>query len=256
LDMGRRGFVGGNWKLNGTRQSIQQLVSNLNQAPSLSSSSDVDVVVFPSFVYLDYVSGLVSNQKYLVGAQNAWSHDSGAFTGEVSPTQLRDIGINWVILGHSERRHINHESNELIGLKVGAAQRAGLGVVLCIGELLDEREKNQTLQVVTSQLEATKQAISNWERVVIAYEPVWAIGTGKVATQAQAQEVHHQIRSWLAEHVSQSVAEQTRIIYGGSVKAENSKELASCPDVDGFLVGGASLIADQFIQIVNSMGKE
>lgn len=176
---------------------------------------------------------------------------SGAFTGEVSPAQLKDVGATWVILGHSERRQVFGESDELIAQKVVHALDQGLKVIACIGETLQEREAGQTEAVVFRQSKALTDVIKDWTNVVVAYEPVWAIGTGKTATPDQAQEVHGALRKWLADNVSADVASALRIQYGGSVTAANCKELASQPDIDGFLVGGASL-KPEFVQIVNA----
>jgi len=188
-----------------------------------------------------------------LAAQNAYFKMSGAFTGEISPAQLIDAGIPYVILGHSERRTLFHETSELVAQKTRAALDASLKVILCIGETLDQRESGKTPQVCQDQLKAVVAVLKeeDWSKVVIAYEPVWAIGTGKVATSVQAQETQADIRSYLTKAISPAVAEATRIIYGGSVTAANCKELATQPDVDGFLVGGASL-KPEFVDIINA----
>jgi len=245
----RRFFVGGNWKLNGTKESIKILVEGLNSGKR-PETSQVELLVAPPFMYLSFVRENLSSD-YHVAAQNSWKEKSGAFTGETSPEQLKDCGIKWVILGHSERRNIFSESSELIGQKTRAALESGLSVIFCCGELLSERESGKTEQVVFEQLNAIKD-IKNWESIVIAYEPVWAIGTGKVATPEQAQEVHVAIRKWLGQNISQEVSQNTRIIYGGSVNSKNSETLGRQPDVDGFLVGGASLKAPEFLEIIAS----
>lgn len=175
----------------------------------------------------------------------------GAFTGEVSPAMLKDIGANWVIIGHSERRQIFNETDELIAEKTVHALAEGLKVIACIGETLQEREAGQTEAVVFRQTKALANAIKDWTNVVVAYEPVWAIGTGKTATPQQAQDVHAALRKWFSENVSPAVSAAVRIQYGGSVTAANAKELASQTDIDGFLVGGASL-KPEFIQIINA----
>lgn len=171
-----------------------------------------------------------------VAAQNTYIKASGAYTGEISPQMLKDLGVNWVVLGHSERREYFKESDEFVGQKVRFALDAGVSVIACIGEKLEEREANVTNDVVARQMKAIANEINDWTNVVVAYEPVWAIGTGKVATPEQAQEVHGFLRQWLAENVSQEAAEKTRILYGGSVNGGNCKTLASKPDIDGFLV--------------------
>ena len=186
-----------------------------------------------------------------ISGQNCFKVKSGAFTGEVSPAMLKDYGVEWVILGHSERRNVFGETDGLIADKVAHALSEGLQVIACIGEKLEEREAGKTMDVVFDQMTALKDKVSDWSRVVIAYEPVWAIGTGKVATPAQAQEVHSALRNWLKDKVSVSVSGSTRIIYGGSVTAGNCVELAKQTDIDGFLVGGASL-KPEFINIINA----
>ncbi|KAA0195203.1 hypothetical protein HAZT_HAZT004610, partial [Hyalella azteca] len=186
-----------------------------------------------------------------VAAQNCYKAAKGAYTGEIAPGMIKDLGCEWVILGHSERRNVFGESDQLISEKIGFALSEGLKVIPCFGEQLAERESGRTQEVVFSQLAAMKPNITDWSRVVLAYEPVWAIGTGKTATPQQAQEVHAQLRQWLRDNVSEEVANSTRIIYGGSVTAATCKELASMPDIDGFLVGGASL-KPEFVAIINA----
>jgi triosephosphate isomerase (TIM) len=176
-----------------------------------------------------------------VAAQNVFDKPNGAFTGEISVSQLKDSGINWSILGHSERRTILGESDEVVASKTKVATDGGVSVIWCCGESLEEREAGKTVDVVERQLAAVSAKIGDWKNVVIAYEPIWAIGTGKVATTQQAQDVHAAIRKWLKANVSDKVAEETRILYGGSVNGKNCKELAKQEDIDGFLVGGASL---------------
>ncbi|KAI3780917.1 hypothetical protein L2E82_10910 [Cichorium intybus] len=242
-------FVGGNWKCNGTKDSIKQLVSDLNSA---TLEPDVDIVVGPPFVYLDQVKSSLTD-RIEIAAQNSWINKGGAFTGEISAEQLKDIGCKWVILGHSERRHVIGENDEFIGKKAAYALGQNLGVIACIGELLEEREAGKTFDVCFKQLKAYADAVSSWDNIVIAYEPVWAIGTGKVASPEQAQEVHVAVRDWLTKNVSADVASKTRIIYGGSVNAGNSAELAKKEDIDGFLVGGASLKGADFATIINSV---
>lgn len=210
------------------------------------------MVVGAPFVYIATAQAALSSTNIQVAAQNCWHEDKGAFTGEVSAAMLKDLALKWVILGHSERRHIFNESDELIGKKTASALRNGLSVILCVGELLEERESGKTEDVLKTQMSAVAPFISDWTNVVIAYEPVWAIGTGKVASPQQAQEAHVILRKWLRDNVSASVGSQTRIIYGGSVKPDNCVELSKKPDIDGFLVGGCSLVSEQFIPIVNS----
>lgn len=242
-------FVGGNWKCNGTKDSITKLVSDLNSA---KLEADVDVVVSPPFVYIDQVKNSLTD-RIEISAQNSWVGKGGAFTGEISVEQLKDIGCKWVILGHSERRHVIGEDDQFIGKKAAYALSEGLGVIACIGEKLEEREAGKTFDVCFEQLKAFADAVPSWENIVIAYEPVWAIGTGKVATPQQAQEVHAAVRDWLKSNISPEVASATRIIYGGSVNGGNCAELAKQEDIDGFLVGGASLKGPEFATIINSV---
>ncbi|XP_021894607.1 triosephosphate isomerase, cytosolic isoform X2 [Carica papaya] len=231
--MARKFFVGGNWKCNGTTEEVKKIVTMLNKAEV--PSDDVSLM----------------RSDFEVAAQNCWVRKGGAFTGEISAEMLVNLGIPWVILGHSERRSLLKESDEFVGDKVSYALSQGLKVIACVGETLEQRESGSTMAVVAAQTKAISDKVSNWTNVVLAYEPVWAIGTGKVATPAQAQEVHSDLRKWLKDNVSAEVAESTRIIYGGSVNGANCKELAAQPDVDGFLVGGASL-KPEFIDIIKS----
>ena len=245
-----RFVVGGNWKCNGNTASIAKLVKELNAG---EITADVEVICAPPMVYLPKVQSTL-DRKYQLAAQNCWVGAGGAFTGEVAAEMLVDAGVPWVILGHSERRALCGESDEFVGKKTKYAIDKGLSVMACIGETLDEREAGATLDVCRRQLQAVANEISadDWAKVVIAYEPVWAIGTGKVATPEQVQDVHAAIREWLAENVSEEVSKATRIQYGGSVNDQNCAELAQYSDVDGFLVGGASLDASKFIEICNS----
>ncbi|KAH9050210.1 triose phosphate isomerase [Lactarius hengduanensis] len=248
--MTRQFFVGGNFKMNPvSREAKRALIKTLNDA---TLDPQTEVVIAPPSLYLIPVLELL-RKDVKVSAQNCHTKTSGAFTGETSPAQLVDAGIPYVILGHSERRTLFGETSEGVAGKTRAALDAGLRVILCVGETLAEREGGRTQQVVEEQLQAVVALLKpeDWSRIVIAYEPVWAIGTGKVATSAQAQKVHDDTRKYLASAVSPVVAESTRIIYGGSVTAANSKELAGQPDIDGFLVGGASL-KPEFVNIVNA----
>jgi len=245
----RRAFIGGNWKMNGSKQSVAKLVEDLNNADIPSS---VDVVVAPTFLHLETVQRTL-RAPYEVSAQNCSQFKDGAFTGDVSAAMLRDFGVTWTILGHSERRSVFGESNEVVAAKVDMALKAGLRVIACVGESLQERKDNKTMDVVIEQLKHIAGACKDaWDRVVIAYEPVWAIGTGLNASPAQAQEVHAAIRAWLKVNTSADVAASTRIIYGGSVKPSNCDDLMGQADVDGFLVGGASLVGADFVRIFNA----
>ncbi|XP_062092672.1 triosephosphate isomerase, cytosolic [Humulus lupulus] len=247
--MGRKFFVGGNWKCNGTTEEVKKIINTLNDA-EVPSQDVVEVVVSPPFVFLPTVKSLL-RPDFHVAAQNCWVKKGGAFTGEVSAEMLVNLDIPWVIIGHSERRLILGESNEFVGDKTAYALSQKLKVIACVGETLEQREAGSTLEVVAAQTKAIADRVSNWDDVVLAYEPVWAIGTGKVASPAQAQEVHTELRKWLQANISAEVAASTRIIYGGSVNGANCRELAAKPDVDGFLVGGASL-KPEFIDIIKS----
>ncbi|KAG7671688.1 hypothetical protein Ndes2526B_g07423 [Nannochloris sp. 'desiccata'] len=249
--MGRTFFVGGNWKCNGTQASIKDLVDLLNGA-EVPGKDVVEVVVAPAFVHI-YQTLAALRKDFSVSAQDCYTKGNGAYTGEISADMLVDLGLNWVILGHSERRHVIKESDELTADKVVAALGKGLSVIYCIGEKLEERESGDTVAVCTRQLKSLVGKVSpeDWKRIVVAYEPVWAIGTGKVASPAQAQEVHESVRSWFTTEVNADVATGIRIIYGGSVNAGNCNELAGQADIDGFLVGGASL-KPEFIDIIKS----
>ncbi|KAF8066672.1 Triosephosphate isomerase [Lyophyllum atratum] len=248
--MARQFFVGGNFKMNpNTKQQSFALAEGLNKA---QLDPATEVVIAPPTLYLIPLSEKLRKDVQL-SAQNTYFKTSGAFTGEISPVQLADAGIPWVILGHSERRTLFHETSEMVAQKTRAALDSKLKVILCIGETLEQRESGKTAQVCEEQLKAAVAVLkeADWSNIVVAYEPVWAIGTGKVATSAQAQETHADIRSYLTKAVSVDVADSTRIIYGGSVTATNCKELSTQPDVDGFLVGGASL-KPEFVNIINA----
>jgi len=233
--------------MNGDKQSIDGIANFLQTGPL---NDNTDIVVAPPACYLQYSKDKLP-AKVQVAAQNCYTEASGAFTGELSPLMIKDVGGTWVITGHSERRHVMGESDEFVAQKTRFALDKGLGVIPCIGEKLEEREADKTMEVVSRQMKAIADQVQDWSKVVLAYEPVWAIGTGKTASPEQAQEVHEQIRTWLSTNVSPAVAQSTRIIYGGSVKGSNAKELAKKPDIDGFLVGGASL-KPEFVEIINS----
>jgi triosephosphate isomerase len=246
----RKPFIAGNWKMNLERKSALGLAAAIRDR--VASREDVDVAVFPPFVYLDEVARALAGSPVRVGAQNCCDEASGAFTGEVSASMILDVGGDIVILGHSERRHIYGESDELVHRKVVAALDAGLDVILCVGETLEERRDQRTEKVVGAQLRAGLAEIDarSMVRITIAYEPVWAIGTGLNATPAQAGEVHAYLRGVLAGLYAENVAESARIQYGGSVKPNNVRELMAVPEVDGCLVGGASIQADTFLPLL------
>ncbi|KAI1504227.1 triose-phosphate isomerase-like protein [Biscogniauxia marginata] len=245
--MARKFFVGGNFKMNGTISSIKEIVDNLNKA---QLDPNTETVIAPPALYLLLVREL-AKKEIGVAAQNVFDKPNGAFTGEISVSQLKDSGIDWAIIGHSERRTLLAESDETVASKTKHATDNGVSVIWCCGESLEQREAGKTLEVIASQLAALQAKSPDWSKIVIAYEPIWAIGTGKVATTQQAQEVHASIREWLAKNVSQKVADETRILYGGSVSEKNSKDLSKEKDIDGFLVGGASL-KPAFVDIINS----
>lgn len=242
----RRKMVAGNWKMHGTRSDVHALVEAIKQVPV----AHADVVVFPSFVFLQQVETLLVDSQVSWGGQNLYLGKQGAFTGEISGPMLVDFGCQYVLVGHSERRTIFHEDLDLIAAKFKNALEFGLQPVLCIGETLAEREKGLTEKVLTAQLESVihSAGINAFRHAVIAYEPVWAIGTGLTATPEQAQEAHAFIRQLVAGHDAE-MANLLRILYGGSVKADNAAGLFSKPDIDGALVGGASLDAKSFLAI-------
>jgi triosephosphate isomerase len=248
----RKKFIAGNWKMYTNGGSAKDLAAAIVQG--LGSEDRVTVAVCPPFPYLSRVAGVLAGSKVALGAQNCYVEKEGAFTGEVSPTMLVDVGCKYVILGHSERRHKLAESDEFINQKVKAALDAGLDVILCIGETLQEREANQTEAVLDRQVTRGLASLdeSQLGKLVLAYEPVWAIGTGKNATPQQAQDAHAFVRRRIAQLFSEKAAEGLPIQYGGSVKPDNAAALLHQPDVDGALVGGASLKADQFLAIVRA----
>jgi triosephosphate isomerase len=246
----RKPIVAGNWKMNKTVADALKLVEGLQQ--QLRDEQKVDVVLCPPFTALAAVGEAIKDTKLDLGAQNMHAEKSGAFTGEIAADMLRELGCHYVILGHSERRQYFKETNEIVNKKTKAALAAGLRPIVCVGELLAEREVGRTESVVGAQIRGSLAGLSvdDMLKTVIAYEPVWAIGTGKTASPAQAQEAHAFIRKVLKEMFDEPVARSVRIQYGGSVKASNAKELFHQPDIDGGLIGGASLEAQSFIDIV------
>ena len=243
-DVERQPVVGGNWKSNGDMDFVNSFPKDvLNK--SKFDASKMQVCVAPTDIHLATVNAIVNGDIHVM-AQDVSQYPQGAYTGNVTADQLTDIGVKWTLTGHSERRTLHHESDEDVAKKTKVALEKGVSVMACIGEQLEERESGKTGEVNARQLKAIANELteSQWGDVVIAYEPVWAIGTGKVATPEQAEETHFEIRKWLAENVSEDVAAKTRILYGGSVNAENCAELIKKPNIDGFLVGGASLKPD------------
>lgn len=246
----RRIFIAGNWKMNLDRAGAVALAEGL--VKQADSANAVDLAVCPPSVYLDAVGSVISDSKIALGAQNMYHEDNGAYTGEISAAMLSDLKCSYVILGHSERRHILGETDELVNKKTKKALDAGLLPIVCVGELLEEREAGKTLDVIRTQFEGSLAGLTaeQMKQVVIAYEPVWAIGTGKVATPDQAEAVHLDLRKIIASCYNDEIAQSVRIQYGGSVKPDNAAELLAQPDIDGALVGGASLKVDAFLGIV------
>lgn len=249
----RRKFITGNWKMNLDRAGCVALAEGLLEAARGNTS--VDIAVCAPFVYIDAVAQVLKGSCVAWGAQNCYFKGNGAYTGEISLDMLKDLGCTYVILGHSERRKILGETDALINEKVKAALAAGLIPILCVGETLDERDHNRTEEVIRGQFDGSLADISAEDmlKIVIAYEPVWAIGTGKVATPAQAEEVHANLRKLMESRYNKEVADSVRIQYGGSVKPDNAKELLFQPDIDGALVGGAALKVDSFMGIINAL---
>lgn len=247
----RKKLVAGNWKMHGTRSSVLTLLRTIKEG--VQQLPDIDVAVFPSFVHLQMAEEIIADSLIGWGAQNLHIGESGAFTGEVSGPMLVDFGCQYVLVGHSERRILFHEDLRLVACKFKAALQFGLQPVLCVGETLEHRERGETETMIADQLDSVIHTVSIhlFKHAVIAYEPVWAIGTGLTATPEQAQTVHAFIRRHLAQH-NVDVANTVRILYGGSVKADNAKALFAMPDIDGGLVGGASLDANSFIEICKS----
>jgi triosephosphate isomerase len=244
----RRPLVAGNWKMNGSRADAAALVNAIKQG--LGSVKNAEVAVCPPAILIPLVATIIDGTPIAWGGQNLSVHKSGAYTGEVSGPMLKEFGCKYVIVGHSERRTLYGETDQIVADKFKAAQEHGLTPILCVGETLAEREGNQTEAVVARQLDAVlnQSGIGALANGVIAYEPVWAIGTGKTATPGQAQAVHKFIREKLAR-LDKNVADGVRILYGGSMKASNARELIGQPDIDGGLIGGASLVAQEFLDI-------
>ena len=247
----RRKLVAGNWKMNGSAESIRGLLQGIRDGAA--GVAAVELAVFPPFVYLGLVEQQLAGTAVAWGTQNLSEHASGAYTGEVAGPMLRDFRCAYVIVGHSERRTLYGESDQIVARKFAAARQVGIKPILCVGETLEEREQGVTEAVVERQLKAVLdlEGIGAFAEAVIAYEPVWAIGTGRTATSAQAQEVHAFIRAKLAA-LDSAVASQTRILYGGSMKAANAGDLLAQPDIDGGLIGGASLEAQEFLAIAKA----
>ncbi len=249
----RRKLVAGNWKMNQDRQGIRNFASELLQSQSVLSNR-ADLLICPSFVYIPLLQDVFHGTAVSVGAQNVASEEKGAFTGEVSAAMLSDIGVTTCIVGHSERRQYYHESDQLLAKKLSMLFNHGIQPLLCCGELLPERESGKHFDIVEQQLLGTMKLVHQdiWATITLAYEPVWAIGTGVTASPSQASEMHGFIRNLIHREFGSDIASSLRILYGGSVTPENAAELFSMPDIDGALVGGASLKASSFASIISS----
>jgi len=246
----RKLIVAGNWKMNGSKAMADALLGNFKS--KIAADNDVQVVVFPPFLYLEQTSKILADSTIAWGGQTLSEHEQGAFTGEISGKMLQEFGCDYVIVGHSERRHIYAESDQLVAQKYHQAVTSGLTPILCVGETKDEYEQKITEQVVARQLSAVLSSTQQIPgQIIVAYEPVWAIGTGLTASPEYAQQVHYYLRKVISQH-SAALAENCHLLYGGSVKADNAQDLLSMADIDGVLVGGASLVADEFIGIVEA----
>ena len=248
-------LIAGNWKMNLTREEAKDLAQKIKDGIDLTLKHEV--LLAPSFTNLETVKKVIKETKILLAAQNMFWEEKGAFTGEVSPIQLKDIGCNYVIIGHSERRNIFGETDEIINKKIKSALKNEINVIMCIGETLTERETGKTYEVLRKQLENGLKEIdkNSISKIVIAYEPVWAIGTGKTATPTQAEEAHMFIREKIKDLYDRDISDKIRILYGGSVKAENIDDLMAQKNIDGVLVGGESLKADKFLRIIHYQKK-
>jgi triosephosphate isomerase len=246
----RKPFISANWKMNKTIEETEAFINSF--LPMVKDVTDVDILIAPPFTSLSAASGLLKSSNVILASQNIYHEEKGAYTGEISPDMLKSAGCSCVIIGHSERRQFFSETDEIVNKKIRTARNNGLEVILCIGESLEEREENRTFEVLDNQLSGSLKDLS-LDGITIAYEPIWAIGTGKTATKEQANEAHAYIREWLGKN--KDGAETVRILYGGSVKPDNIEELMSEPDVDGALVGGASLEPESFAKLVTGSRK-
>jgi len=246
----RKIIVAGNWKMNGSTLLTKKIIiGTMARLWDVNFSENFEVVFIPPFIYIPIASDLVKDSKYEIGAQNMYFEEKGAFTGEIAPDMLKDFDVKYVVIGHSERRHIFGESNETIAKKVKKAVEKELIPILCVGETLEEREEGRTWDVIREQLETALSQFDTLPGMVIAYEPVWAIGTGKAATKEDAEDVISKIRNWLKEKFG---TDEVSILYGGSVKPANVENFASSKEIDGALVGGASLKPEDFAIIVKT----
>jgi triosephosphate isomerase len=247
----RRSLVVGNWKMNGNRASAESLAKGIIAG---LGSDHADIAVCVPYVYLPYVAEVVKDTALALGSQNVADQSAGAYTGEISASMLKEVGVTYALVGHSERRSYYGDTDASVAARFKQAQEQGITPVLCVGETLEEREQDKTFDVINEQLDAVIElvGIAAFDSAVIAYEPVWAIGTGKTASDEQAQEVHYYIRQYIAAK-DQAIADKIQILYGGSAKPDNAKGLFAMPDIDGGLIGGASLDAESFLKIFNSI---
>ena len=250
----RKKIVAGNWKMNLDKSSSENLVKEILE--STQEKKDIQIVLSPPFIYLEQVvKDCVSRPDVLIAAQNCSAYDNGAFTGEVSTNMLKSIGVDYVIIGHSERRQFFSESNDLLMNKISLSLSNNLKVIFCCGEDINQREKDLHFEIIEDQLKSTvfKLSVNDFSKIVIAYEPIWAIGTGKTATSDQAQEIHGFIRSLITNNYNKDISDNTTILYGGSCKPSNAKAIFSEDDIDGGLIGGASLKSADFTSIISSI---
>ena len=250
----RKKIVAGNWKMNLDKSSSEHLVKEILE--STQEKQDIQIVLSPPFIYLEQiVKDCVSRPDVLIAAQNCSAYDNGAFTGEVSTNMLKSIGVDYVIIGHSERRQFFSESNDVLMNKISLSLSNNLKVIFCCGEDINQREKDLHFEIIEDQLKSTvfKLSANDFSKIVIAYEPIWAIGTGKTATSDQAQEIHGFIRSLITNNYNKDISDNTTILYGGSCKPSNAKAIFSEDDIDGGLIGGASLKSADFTSIISSI---
>jgi len=248
----RKTVIAANWKMNKLFYEVEDFLIELCDYEDETYLNDVVVIVCPSAIYLEVANDITNESQIIVGAQNIQENDSGAFTGEISAPMLKSIDVEYCLVGHSERRKYFYETDETVNKKTKMLLQNDLNVILCIGETLEQREAGITKKIVLEQLQKSLTSIEDIDKIFLAYEPVWAIGTGKTATPQQAQEIHNLIRNWLKDNYSNQVAEETSILYGGSVTPENIEDLLKQPDIDGGLIGGASLNVGKLIDIINT----
>lgn len=246
----RKIIIAGNWKMNKTFRETEEFLLDLTDLLDEIELNNIEVVICPPALYLEMATDITFENKISIGAQNISTHEFGAFTGEISGSMLKSMDVEFCIIGHSERRKYFNETNEMINTKLKILQRNKIIPIVCIGETLEEREIGITKKIITKQLKEVFNDIEINENIVIAYEPIWAIGTGKTATPQQAQEIHKFIRKWITNNYSKRIAEDLPILYGGSAKPQNIKDLLKQPDIDGGLIGGASLDIEKFLDMI------